>query len=120
MKHNLTASSPSWGILIIRHTSSNSLMKNYKSSESRPWSFEKLLMNCGLSSKLLPLTSGSRMQDGRDALMGQNLSCRDVVWFITGSDFEGELLLINLDVFGSLDQTDKYNQDHKQVHPSLL
>ena len=36
MNLNLTASSPSWGIRIIKHTSSNSLMKKYASSESKP------------------------------------------------------------------------------------
>jgi len=37
--------------------------------------------------------------------MVQSLSCRDDVRAITGSAFGGELLLVNLDVFGSLDHT---------------
>jgi len=45
-------------------------MKKYASSDFRPWNFERVLMNCGLSSKLLLLACGSQMQDGRDVLMG--------------------------------------------------
>jgi len=36
MNLNLTASSLSWGILIMRHILSNSLMKKYTSSDSKP------------------------------------------------------------------------------------
>jgi len=42
------------------------------------------------------------MQDGRNILMRWNLSCKDVVWSITGPSFGGEMVLVNLNVFGSL------------------
>jgi len=45
-------------------------MKKYALSDSRLWNSERVLINCGLSSKVLPLASESRMQDGRDVLMG--------------------------------------------------
>ena len=70
-KRNLTASSPNWGILIIKHISSNSLMKKYVSSDSKPRNLGRVLMHCSLSSKLLPLASRFRMQDNRDVLMGR-------------------------------------------------
>ena len=37
MNQCLTASSTSWRILIIKHTSSNSLMKKYASLDSMAW-----------------------------------------------------------------------------------
>jgi len=54
----------------MRHTSSYSLIKKYTSLDSRPWNFRRVLMNCGFNPKLLPLASGSRLQDGREVLMG--------------------------------------------------
>ena len=59
--------------------------------------------------------------------MGWNLSCNDVGWAMTGfdlgsdlgSNLGGELLLGNIDVFGSLDHTCIHNYYHKQVHQSV-
>ena len=51
-KCSLTSSSPNCGIFIITHTSSNSFMKKYASSDSRPWYFGRVFMNCDLSLNL--------------------------------------------------------------------
>ena len=39
--------------------------------------------------------------------------------FVLSSSLGGELLLVNLDVFGSLDHTCIYNYYHKQVSQSV-
>jgi len=58
-KHNLTVLSLNCGILIMRDTSSNSLIKKYASLDSRLWHFGRVLMNCAFISKLLLSSSGS-------------------------------------------------------------
>jgi len=59
MNLSLVASSPGWGILIIKHTYSNFLMKKYASFDSMPWNLKRVFMNYGFSLKLLPFTSGN-------------------------------------------------------------
>ena len=51
------------------------------------------------------------MQDGREVLIGKNLSCSDGFCAICGPSFSsgGELFLISLDVTESLDQADMHS-----------
>jgi len=55
--------------------------------------------------------SGSRMQDGRELLIGKNLSCSDSSCAMCGSGLSssGALFLVSLDVAGSLDQADLHS-----------
>ena len=58
-KCNLIESSPNCGILIMRDTFSNFLMKKYASSDSRSWYLWRVLMNCGFILKLFLSSSGT-------------------------------------------------------------
>jgi len=53
-----------------------------------------------------------------------DLSCKDVGWAITrsglGSNLGGDMFLVNLDEFGSLDRTCIHKHYHKQVHQKLI
>jgi len=51
------------------------------------------------------------MQDGREVLIGKNLSCSDGCCAMCRSSLGlgGELFLISLDVAGSLDQADMHS-----------
>jgi len=97
-------------------------MKKYTSSDSKPWNLGSVLMNWGLSSKLLSPIDESWMQDGSEVLMVQNLSCKDIGLAITRSGFGfclgGKEFLVNLDEFESLNHTCIQTYYHKKAYQS--